>query len=341
MRRDARGHRHLVRLGLDAVRAVALPVRARGGVRRPSSRPTSSARAWTRRAAGSTRCSRSRRPRSTSPAYRHVIVNELVLDAEGQKMSKSRGNVVEPVGDDRRVRRRRRAAVSARLEPGVAAQAVRPEHDQGGARGKFFNALKNIYAFFAGYAGDWRPAARPRRADRPLVDRWLLSRLDATVEAVHAAWAGYDATAGVRALMEFVVDDVSKWYVRANRAAVLGRGQRRRPRGARDAARGAGHGESAARRRRRRSLSDWLHRALAGTSVHLARFPVTAGPAGAGARGGDGRRAPAGLAGPRRAARSGSSRCGSRWPACRWRCRPRCAGRRSTSCSNCSGSRST
>ena len=63
--------------------------------------------------------------------YRHVIVNELVLDAEGQKMSKSRGNVVESMGDDRRVRRRHRAALPARLQPGVAAQAVRPEHDQG------------------------------------------------------------------------------------------------------------------------------------------------------------------------------------------------------------------
>ncbi len=49
------------------------------------------------------------------------------------------------------------------------------------------------------------------------MDRWLLSRLDATIEAVTAAWAGYDPTAGVRAIMAFV-DDLSNWYVRVNRA---------------------------------------------------------------------------------------------------------------------------
>ncbi len=61
-----------------------------------------------------------------SPAYRHVIVNELVLDADGQKMSKSRGNVVDPWEMIETLRRRHRAALPARLEPGVAAQAVRP-----------------------------------------------------------------------------------------------------------------------------------------------------------------------------------------------------------------------
>ena len=50
--------------------------------------------------------------------------------------------------------------------------------------GKFFNALKNSYVFFAGYAEDWKPGNAPPAAERPLVDRWLLSRLHATVEAV-------------------------------------------------------------------------------------------------------------------------------------------------------------
>ena len=57
--------------------------------------------------------------------YRNVIVNELVLDGKGQKMSKSRGNVVNPVGPDRGARGRRRPAVPAHLEPGLAAEAFR------------------------------------------------------------------------------------------------------------------------------------------------------------------------------------------------------------------------
>ena len=98
-----------------------------------------------------------------SPAYRHVIVNELVLDAEGQKMSKSSGNVVEPVGDDR--------ASSAPTPCGSTcwrrARSGCPSGSTAArsrtSAGKFFNALKNSYVFFAGYAGDWTPAARPPR----------------------------------------------------------------------------------------------------------------------------------------------------------------------------------
>src|SRR5205814_8859200 len=83
--------------------------------------------------------------------------------------------------------------------------------------GKFLNALRNSYGFFALYAGSWTPGAAPPPTERPLVDRWLLSRLDATVGAVRSAWAQYTPTDGVRALMEFVVDDLSQWYVRVNR----------------------------------------------------------------------------------------------------------------------------
>ena len=112
------------------------------------------------------------------------------------------------------------------------------------------------------------------------MDRWLLSRLDATVEAVHAAWGRYDATAGVRAMMEFVVDDVSQWYVRANRARFWAVDSVADP-----AALATLHEALVTVSRLLAPAapfaSDWLHRALTGTSVHLARFPVTARPAGA------------------------------------------------------------
>ena len=98
-RRDAPGRggdRRLVRLGLDAVRAVPLPVRERGGVRRSASRPTTSARrqdqtrGWFYSLLASRRCS------STATSYRNCVCLGLILDPEGQKMSKSRGNVVDP-----------------------------------------------------------------------------------------------------------------------------------------------------------------------------------------------------------------------------------------------------
>jgi isoleucyl-tRNA synthetase len=209
-----------------------------------------------------------------SPAYRHVIVNGLVLDAEGQKMSKTRGNVVDPwemIG--------RFGADTVRLYLLASSQVWLPKRfDQEGiaevARG-FVNQLRNTYKFFADYAEDWSPDQSPAVAQRPLVDRWLLSRLDATIEAVHAAWSGYDPTAGVRTLIDFV-DELSNWYVRVNRPRFWAVD------GVADPAAVATLHEALVAVSRMLApaapfLSDWLHRALQGTSVHLARFPVAAG----------------------------------------------------------------
>jgi isoleucyl-tRNA synthetase len=207
-----------------------------------------------------------------SLCYRHVIVNDLVLDADGQKMSKSKGNVVDPwemiaeFGAD-----------TVRLYLLGSSQVWLPKRFDrntiGDTAGKFFNALKNSYKFFADYAEDWKPGHVPPMADRPLVDHWLLSRLDATVEAVGAAWAQYDPTAGVRALMEFVVEDLSQWYVRANKDRFWAVDSTADP-----AALATLHEALVTVSRLLAPAapfaSDWLHRALAGTSVHLARFPV-------------------------------------------------------------------
>jgi isoleucyl-tRNA synthetase len=211
------------------------------------------------------------------PAYRNVIVNELVLDAQGQKMSKSRGNVVDPwavIGDE--------GADALRLYLLGQSQVWLPKRfaaaQIGELAGGFLKTLRSTYDFFALYAGDAKAAAARAAApgERPLVDRWLLARLDATVAAVRAAWSGYDATAGVRALIEFVVDDVSNWYVRVNRARFWA------PDGTADAAAVATLHEALVTVTRLLApaapfLSDALHRALAGASVHLAAFPEDRG----------------------------------------------------------------
>ncbi len=204
-------------------------------------------------------------------AYRHVIVNDLIQDAQGQKMSKSKGNVVDPwtmieqYGADT-IRLYLLASSQVWLPKRFDARTI-PE-----VAGKFFNALKNSYTFFAGYAGAWTPLDSPAAAQRPLVDRWLLSRLDATVESVTQAWGRYDVTAGVRAILDFVVDDVSQWYVRVNRARFWA------PDALADPAALATLYETLTTVSQLLApaapfVSDWLYRALAGTSVHLAGFP--------------------------------------------------------------------
>ncbi|MBW8773163.1 MAG: class I tRNA ligase family protein, partial [Gemmatimonadetes bacterium] len=121
-----------------------------------------------------------------APAYRNVVVNELVLDADGQKMSKSRGNVVSPwdmIGEF--------GADTVRLYLLASSQVWLPKRFDRAAipevAGKFLNALRSTYEFFQLYASDAGQGAPPA-AERPLLDRWILARLDATVEAVHAAW---------------------------------------------------------------------------------------------------------------------------------------------------------
>ena len=199
--------------------------------------------------------------------YRNVVVNELVLDANGQKMSKSRGNAVDPwemvreFGADQ-VRLYLLASSQVWLPKPFDRTAI-PE-----AAGRFLNTLRHSYNFLALYAGD--PAATGGQPT--LLDRWVLSRLDSTVRAVAAAWAGYDATTGVRLIMDFVVD-LSNWYVRQARARFWAPDQ------AADPAAVATLTTSLTTVARLLApaapfASDWLHRALTGTSVHLADFPV-------------------------------------------------------------------
>jgi isoleucyl-tRNA synthetase len=208
-------------------------------------------------------------------AYRNVIVNGLLLDAEGRKMSKSRGNVVEPLEAVEE-----HSADAVRLYLLAGSQVWLPKRfDPRGipelAMG-FLNQLRNTYGFFALYAGDWDQAEAPPIGERTVVDRWLLSRLDLLVDSVRNAWSSYDVTSGARAIMDFCDTDLSNWYVRVNRARFWA------PDSSADAAALASLHEALVTVSRLLApaapfLSDMLHRRLTGESVHLARFPEASG----------------------------------------------------------------
>ncbi len=153
------------------------------------------------------------------PAYRNLIVNELVLDKTGQKMSKSRGNVVDPfyVLD-------RYGADATRWYLTVNSPPWRPtmfnEQDIEGVQKNFFRALINTYQFFTMYANidAFEPGSVPVPLElRPEIDQWILTELNALVGTVRSDMDGYDPTPAARAIADYTVDQLSNWYVRRNR----------------------------------------------------------------------------------------------------------------------------
>jgi isoleucyl-tRNA synthetase len=210
------------------------------------------------------------------PAYRHVVVNDLVLDAQGQKMSKSRGNVVDPwdaiaqFGADA-IRWYFLTAsqpwVPKRFDPAALGESAR----------RVFDTLANTYHFLALYANleGWTPsAADPPPAARSVLDRWILSRATTVAAAVHRDFAAYEVTRAARAIGEFIVDDLSNWYVRRSRDRFYGNGDVADTRGAFRTL----HDVLVVSARLLAPVTpfhaDWFHRALLnGQSVHLAPFP--------------------------------------------------------------------
>ena len=205
--------------------------------------------------------------------YRAVVVNDLVLDANGQKMSKSKGNTVEP-----RAVMERHGADAVRLFLMASSQVWVPRRfDESVIRetaGRFLVTLRNVYSgIFAQYANfGWTPgAADPPVADRPALDRWVLSRLASVEAEVDALLERFDATAASRALMDFVSEDVANWYVR------LSRGRFYETEGADNRAAFATLHEVLTVTCRLLApfapfVSDWIHTELTGRSVHLASF---------------------------------------------------------------------
>ena len=152
-------------------------------------------------------------------AYKTVVSNGLVLDKNGQKMSKRLGNAVDPFetltqyGPD--------ATRWYMLTNAQPWDNLRFDTEGiGEVQRKFFGTLHNTYAFFALYAGidGWSPESEaPAVADRPELDRWILSRLHTCIAGVEEAFNSFEPTRAGRLVQSFVVDDLSNWYVRLGR----------------------------------------------------------------------------------------------------------------------------
>ncbi len=153
------------------------------------------------------------------PAYKNLIVNGHILDKQGQKMSKSKGNVVNPFemmetyGADSL----RWYLISS--TPPWRPKSFNPDELVEGQR-KFFRALINSYNFFVLYANvdefEFSQAPIPM-SDRSELDRWIISALYTLVKSVEEAMDDYDPTLATRLIEAFVVDDLSNWYIRRSR----------------------------------------------------------------------------------------------------------------------------
>ncbi len=149
-------------------------------------------------------------------SYRNVICHGHILDEQGAKMSKSRGNVLEPfalldeLGADAV-----RWYIYASAPVGSSRRFSMRLVNEGLRR--FQLTLWNVYSFFVSYANidGLDPRERPE-GETPELDRWLLSELNALIERVTAGLDDYDPTVAARAI-EVFVDDLSNWYVRRSR----------------------------------------------------------------------------------------------------------------------------
>lgn len=151
-----------------------------------------------------------------SVAYKNVVSNGLVLDKNGQKMSKRLGNAIDPFEtlkeygpDATRWYMISNANPWDNLKFDIEGVAE--------VRRKFFGTLYNTYSFFALYAnidGFKYSETEVAIEDRPEIDRWILSELHSLIKLVDEAYADYEPTKAARAISDFVQENLSNWYVR-------------------------------------------------------------------------------------------------------------------------------
>ncbi|WP_432718267.1 isoleucine--tRNA ligase [Pectinatus frisingensis] len=158
------------------------------------------------------------------PAYKNVIVLGHVQDKNGQKMSKSKGNAVEPMDA---LQKHGADAIRWYFYENSAPWLPNRFHDDAVQEGqrKFLGTLWNTYAFFVLYANidKFTPADYKLEYDKlSIMDRWLLSRLNTLIKIVDDDLSSYRITETAKALQEFV-DELSNWYVRRSRERFWGK----------------------------------------------------------------------------------------------------------------------
>ena len=211
-----------------------------------------------------------------SVAYKNVISNGLVLDKNGNKMSKRLGNAVDPFGAlDKYGADAVRWYMLTNSSPWENLKFDPEGVDE--IRRKFFGTLYNTYGFFALYANvdNWGgDEAKGREASLTEIDKWVLSKLNSLVKEVTAAYEAYEPTKAGRAVSDFVQDDLSNWYVRLNRKRFWG--------GEMDADKQAAYYTLYTCLKTVAQLmapnapfyGDRLYRDLTGETVHLSQWPV-------------------------------------------------------------------
>ena len=209
-----------------------------------------------------------------SVAYKNVISNGLVLDKNGNKMSKRLGNAVDPFGAlDKYGADAVRWYMLTNSSPWENLKFDPEGVDE--IRRKFFGTLYNTYGFFALYANvdGWNPDSRLATPDSE-IDKWILSKLNSLIKEVTAAYEAYEPTKAGRAISDFVQDDLSNWYVRLNRKRFWG--------GEMDADKQAAYYTLYTCLKTVAQLmapnapfyGDRLYRDLTGETVHLSQWPV-------------------------------------------------------------------
>ena len=216
-----------------------------------------------------------------SVAFKNVISNGLVLDKNGNKMSKRLGNAVDPFGAlDKYGADPVRWYMLTNSSPWENLKFDPEGVDE--IRRKFFGTLYNTYSFFALYANvdGYEPnkANKPNWANKEFteIDRWILSCLNSLVKDVTAYYEAYEPTKAGRAISDFVQENLSNWYVRLNRKRFWGGGMSDDKRAAYDTLYTCLVTVAQLMAPNAPFFADRLYRDLTGTneSVHLSTWPT-------------------------------------------------------------------